>query len=142
MTSTKITVDVHESKSSVPDLLISFKANVDIRKLPTADYIIGSDIGIERKTIPDFISSLANRRLFNQCDRLMNTYRYPVLLVEGEISQLTRLNVDPMIFYDAIAEISITFRIPMMHTVNDVHTAKLLNLIAMHRNNYKKNDTN
>jgi len=50
-------------------------------KLKKADYIV-KDVAIERKTINDFISSMINKRLFNQIQELQQ-YKNRLLLIEG-----------------------------------------------------------
>lgn len=59
---------------------------VEVATLHTGDYLIvdadGCTIGIERKSISDFLSSFGSRRLRQQLTRLRRAYR-PILLVEG-----------------------------------------------------------
>jgi len=63
----KIIVDIHEKNSLVVSELISQKIEIELRKIPVADYIIG-EVAIERKTVSDFISSMIKKRLQKQQD--------------------------------------------------------------------------
>lgn len=60
--------------------------NVKLALLETADFAIFDDdgccLGIERKTIPDFLGSFASGRLVKQLGRLRVQYK-PILLLEG-----------------------------------------------------------
>jgi ERCC4-type nuclease len=62
---------------------------IDIRRLKTADYVI-DDIGIERKRIQDFVSSMISKkkRLWNQFDRLKKEFKHPYILISGKITDL------------------------------------------------------
>jgi len=78
-----IAADIHEKNSLVIAELIERGVNVDIRKLPVADYLITNDVAIERKTINDFISSMMNKRLINQLRELKANYKNPLIIIEN-----------------------------------------------------------
>jgi len=83
----KIIADIHEKDSMI---LSELKENKDIDlvidSLKIGDYLIGNTI-IERKTIPDFISSMLNKRLIEQLNQ-MQKYKSKLLIIEGEIENL------------------------------------------------------
>ena len=60
---------------------------LDIKRLKTCDYIC-EDVGIERKTIDDFISSMVSskKRLWKQCERMHKQFRFPYLIISGHFS--------------------------------------------------------
>ena len=55
-TKPKIIADIREKNSLVIAELIHLGADVELKHLNLADYIISQDIAIERKTINDFVS--------------------------------------------------------------------------------------
>jgi len=122
----RIVVDEREKKSGIPDLLKGTGINLEIKTLPVGDYIVAPETVVERKTISDLVSSVFDGRLFDQCNRLKEHYQFPILLIEGNIDEIEELTENPLVFYGAISSIAIDFKIPVIHTPNASHTAKLL----------------
>jgi len=122
----RIVVDEREKKSGIPDLLKGIGINLEIKTLPIGDYIVAPETVVERKTISDLVSSVFDGRLFDQCNRLKEHYQFPILLIEGNIDELEELTENPLVFYGAISSIALDFKIPVIHTPNASHTAKLL----------------
>ena len=102
----RIVVDEREKKSGIPDLLKGIGINLEIKTLPIGDYIVAPEIIVERKTISDLISSIFDGRLFDQCNRLKEHYKFPILLIEGDTSEIEELAENPFVFYGAISSIS------------------------------------
>jgi len=122
----RIVVDEREKKSGIPGLLKGIGINLEIKTLPIGDYIVAPETVIERKTISDLVSSIFDGRLFDQCNRLKEHYQFPILLIEGNIDEIEELTENPLVFYGAISSIALDFKIPVIHTPNASHTAKLL----------------
>ena len=122
----RIVVDEREKKSGIPDLLKEIGINLEIKTLPVGDYIVAPETVVERKTISDLISSIFDGRLFDQCNRLKEHYQFPILLIEGDISEIEKLTENPFVFYGAISSIVIDFKIPVIPTPSASHTSKLL----------------
>ena len=122
----RIVVDEREKKSGIPGLLKGIGINLEIKTLPIGDYIVAPETVVERKTISDLVSSIFDGRLFDQCNRLKEHYQFPILLIEGNIDELEELTENPLVFYGAISSIALDFKIPVIHTPNASHTAKLL----------------
>ncbi len=76
---------------------------IEFRRLKTGDYVI-DDVGIERKTIRDFASSLTSKkkRLWNQFDRMKSTFKFPYMVISGNILDL-ETHVTPHAIIGAIA---------------------------------------
>ena len=51
------------------------------------DYILSPEVCIERKAIPDLISSLSSGRLYTQAEAMLRYYKRPALLIECEESR-------------------------------------------------------
>jgi len=122
----RIVVDEREKKSGIPGLLKGIGINLEIKTLPIGDYIVAPETVIERKTISDLVSSIFDGRLFDQCNRLKEHYQFPILLIEGNIDEIEELTENSLVFYGAISSIALDFKIPVIHTPNASHTAKLL----------------
>ena len=122
----RIVIDEREKKSGIPKLLTTIGIKTEIKTLLIGDYIVGPETVIERKSIQDFISSVFDGRLFDQCSRLKEHFLYPILLIEGNVDEIELITENPLIFYGALSTIAIDFKIPIIPTPNASHTAKLL----------------
>lgn len=130
----KIIADIHEKNSLVIANLIEQKVDVEIQSLEIGDYISG-DIVIERKTASDFISSMINRRLFEQLKNL-NQYENRILLVEGYLNE-TQFKINENAILGMLATISLDYKIPIMFTKDSGETAKFLMVLAKRKLNKK-----
>jgi len=122
----RIVVDEREKKSGIPGILKGIGISLEIKTLPIGDYIVAPETVVERKTISDLVSSIFDGRLFDQCNRLKEHYKFPILLIEGNIDEIEELTENSLVFYGAISSVAIDFKIPVIHTPNASHTAKLL----------------
>ncbi|TCD61999.1 hypothetical protein EIP91_007639 [Steccherinum ochraceum] len=80
----RVIVDIREFRSSLPSLLHASDVLVVPVTLTVGDYILTPDICVERKSIPDLISSFNNGRLYTQCETMSAHYKQPILLIEWE----------------------------------------------------------
>jgi len=122
----RIIVDDRERKSGIPELIKKIGINVEIKTLLVGDYIVAPETVVERKSIQDFMSSIFDGRLFNQCNRLRENFQFPVILLEGNVDEIEEITENPLVFYGAMSTIAIDFKIPIIPTPNASHTAKLL----------------
>ncbi|MHC1591751.1 MAG: ERCC4 domain-containing protein [Candidatus Helarchaeales archaeon] len=82
-------VDSNEPES-IRKILRKYEVLFTVKKLETADYAFGP-VGIERKEIMDFYSSLIDGRLFRpggQCERLKEEFEIPIIAIIGSLSRL------------------------------------------------------
>ena len=77
----KIIIDYRERNSLVASHLIKLGFEIEFKELKIGDYIV-KDVVIERKTIPDFISSIINKRLLKQIEELKQ-FENKLLIIEG-----------------------------------------------------------
>lgn len=122
----RIIVDERERKSGIPDLLRAIGINIELKTLPIGDYIVAPETVVERKSIHDLVSSIFDGRLFDQCNRLKEHFQFPIILVEGNLDEISNITENPLIFYGAISSIALDFKIPILPTPSADHTAKLL----------------
>lgn len=122
----RIVVDEREKKSGIPDLLRAVGINLEIKTLPIGDYIVAPETIVERKSVSDLISSIFDGRLFDQCSRLKENFAHPIILMEGDVSEIEKIVENPLVFYGALSSIVIDFKIPIVPTPSATHTAKML----------------
>jgi Fanconi anemia group M protein len=116
-----IVVDYREQRSGIDAELKKLQTPFKFQQLDTGDYIINDKIYIERKTIPDFIESLSDGRLFKQVHNLRKDDKRAILIIEG-----AHLPGRPNI-RGALASISVQWYMPILRTANLAGTAWLLN---------------
>ena len=122
-----IYVDSREMKSGVVKELYS-KAELKIKNLEVADYVLSDRVAVERKTAEDFINSLikGERDLFSQLLSLRKSYLRPLLIIEGELYG----RVHPNAIRGALAAIVVDLGIPVIQTKSQQETAEILLAIA------------
>ena len=122
----RIIIDDREQKSGIPELIKKVGINVEIKTLLVGDYIVSPETVVERKSIQDFMSSIFDGRLFDQCNRLKENFQFPIILLEGNVDEIEDIMENPLVFYGAMSTIAIDFKIPIIPTPNASDTAKLL----------------
>lgn len=133
----RMVIDERERKSGIPDLLKEVGVKVEITNLPIGDYIVASETVVERKSVYDFISSVFDGRLFDQCNRLKEHYENPSIVIEGNIDEIDQITENPLVFYGAVSSVVLDFKIPVVPTPNASHTAKLLIAMCARQGNIK-----
>jgi DNA excision repair protein ERCC-4 len=136
----RIVVDEREKNSRVPDLLKVMGVYVDYKQLTIGDYIVSSETIIERKTIYDLLNSVYDGRLFIQCSDIIKHYSKPIIIIEGNLTDLdtredfssdSRLIIDKLrIAYETLIKLALDFRLPVLYTSSVYYTAELLVLLA------------
>lgn len=125
-----ITADTRERNSGVIELLRDFPhVRVEIAQLPVADFLLGGGVAVERKTARDLISSIIDRRLFEQAEHLRENYSHPVLILEGDPLAL-ECRVRPNAIRGALSRMAVMGRIPVLPSADPEETAALLVTIA------------
>jgi ERCC4-type nuclease len=87
-------IDNRELRSDLPVAVSLAGIAVRVATLPTADYVVAADTGVERKAPEDLVASLAAGRVLKQAAALHERYAVPVLLVDcsgkahGDVSGL------------------------------------------------------
>jgi len=122
----RMVIDERERKSGIPDLLKEVGVKVEMKNLPVGDYIVAPETVVERKSIYDFISSVFDGRLFDQCNRLKEHFEHPAIVIEGNVDEIDQIAENPLVFYGALSSVVLDFKIPVVPTPNASHTAKLL----------------
>ena len=128
-TNVKIVVDHREYRSQVARNLVIKEVYVEPQQLDVGDYILSSRIGVERKSVDDFLNSLIDGKLFLQISRLRDSYSRPVLILEGE-GILTKRNINHNAIFGSFVSIVVDYGIPILTTKDSIETADLLYVMA------------
>ncbi|MEE9323145.1 MAG: ERCC4 domain-containing protein [Candidatus Aenigmarchaeota archaeon] len=127
----RIVVDHRESKNHVFRNLKEFDADLIRKQLKTGDYICSDRVCVERKTIPDFIQSIIDQRIFKQVSEISECFEKPLMILEGNPDLLfMERNVHPNTIRGALASLAIDYKIPIIWTRNSLETANQIYWIA------------
>ena len=125
----KIIVDPRESPSQVINELRRLNVEINLETLACADYILSDEVAVERKTSEDLAASIVDGRLFDQASRLKETYRKPIIILEGESLTSVR-DVKPEAIAGAVSSLLVDYQIPVFRSANPRETALLLYFMA------------
>ena len=131
----KIFADTREQSSGVVKLLSDMNADVKMQSLITADYIISGRVGIERKSVSDFASSIIDRRLLIQLRELKNNFERPLIIIEGMEDIYSVRNIHPNAIRGMLATITVSYGIPIIYSRDAKDTAGLIMAIAKREQN-------
>lgn len=129
MASLRIIADTREAASGIPELLEKKGVFVQMRTLDVGDYVIARH-AIERKTVRDFIGSLYGGRLFEQANRISQSYEEFMLVVEGDIQEVLGSLKNPRVYWGTLLALSIDFNFRIMFTSDQEQTSDLLFVLA------------
>lgn len=137
----RIIVDQREIRSSVARNLDRNGTEIIVKTLEVGDYILSDRIAVERKESQDFVSSLIDKKLFEQIANLSRAYEKPVLIVEGE-SLFNCRGINPNAIHGTLASISLDFGVSLFYTRDAEDTAALLLQIAKREQVDEKREVN
>jgi Fanconi anemia group M protein len=123
-----VLADNREAGSKV---VTELKKTVDIRliQLEVGDYIVSDRVGIERKSAQDFVSSIIDKRLFDQVAELMKHFDKPILIIEGTDIYSKRA-IHPNAIRGALASLAVDFGVPILFSQDAADTASIIEIIA------------
>lgn len=121
-----IIIDTREKQSLIAANLIERHIPVKFETLEIADYLIG-ETAIERKTFSDFVSSMINKRLFQQLGEIKKYSSY-FLIIEGFKYNYPEKMENPI--KGLFLSIALNYKIPIIFSKNEEDTANLLILLA------------
>lgn len=128
----RIVVDKRERRSGIPDILRELGVLVDFRVLNVGDYVVSPECAIERKNATDFVGSVYSGRVFDQAHMLSRTFRFPIIVVEGDVREASR-KIRPSVYWGALASISFRFGCAALFTADRRESARLIYTIAKRR---------
>ena len=131
-----IYADSREGNSKVLRELDKLDAFMEVKALPVADYQVSGEVGIERKTTKDFVGSIIDKRLYKQAKELVENFRKPVIILEGDDLYSSLLN--PNAIRGALASIAVDFGIPIIPTRSEDDTAAMIFRLAVREQMHEK----
>ena len=134
----QIFIDNRERSSGIKKELIKKNIEVIEKQLILADFVIKTktlngkilNLGVERKTINDFLNSIIDKRLVSQLIDMKKHFDSSLLIIEGEENIYQIRNFHPNSIRGMLASIAIDFQVPLLYTRNYKDTANLLVIIA------------
>ncbi len=126
----RVYADVREEQSGIPDMLESLGVIVIKSQLQAGDYVLPGDTVVERKTAQDFVNSLFDGRLFDQVSRLSESYSNVIILVEGEMSELRRVQNRAKQVYSALATLTIDYDVKIVSSPGPRDSALIIEALA------------
>jgi len=126
----KIFADHREKGTGVIKELIELDVELRLESFPNADYILSSRVGVEFKTVHDFVQSIIDGRLLEQIKNLKNNFERPLLIIEGVEDIYSVRNVHANAIRGMLAAIAVSYGVPILYTKNFKDTAMLMNIIA------------
>ncbi|HEV8595051.1 MAG TPA: ERCC4 domain-containing protein [Thermoplasmata archaeon] len=123
-----IVVD-HREPKEVAARLRELGMPVEVKQISPGDYIVG-DVAVERKTVSDFFGSLVNQRIFDQLERLRASYPVPLILVEGDLTEIAEYK-NPRAFWGAFLKFTLDDDVPLVFTPDQEQTCQVL--VTLHK---------
>lgn len=108
-------------ENEIINFLEKLGVKVNIVKLDVCDFVY-NNIGIERKTFFDFISSILDGRIFEQAKKMIETYEKRIIIVEGS-GDVERINEN---YYLSVLSYLVLNNISIVFTKGKMETAKLI----------------
>ncbi len=122
-------VDSREGNSTVIRALDTIGVKVKIQTMAVADYQVSEEVAIERKTAKDFVDSIVDKRLFKQARSMMEEFKKPIMILEGDDFYSGFIN--PNAIRGSIASMALDFGISIIPTRNPEDTAAMIKRIAI-----------
>lgn len=128
--------DTREGNSKVIRHLSEMEIDVKVQAMAVGDYQVSDKVVIERKTAKDFVDSIVDKRLFKQARSLMEEFKRPLIILEGD--DLYNGMINPNAIRGSIASIALDFGISIIPTRNAQDTAAMIKRIAIREQSGEK----
>jgi Fanconi anemia group M protein len=122
----KLFADSREKGSHVIKELVDLGFNIEISRLESADYILSKNVGVEFKSVKDFVDSIVDGRLLSQIKTLKQSFSKPLLIIEGTEDIYSVRKVHPNAIRGMLATIAVSYGIPIIKTTHSKETAAIM----------------
>lgn len=127
----KVVVDSKEKDSGVAKVLENHDLEIEIATLEAGDYIVNHRIAFKRLTINDILKSIfEGEKLSSKIGDMTSIYERPFLIIEGEDPFCPGRMMNISFIQDFLRIIAVSFRIPILYTLNEAKTAEVISSIA------------
>lgn len=124
----KVLIFVDTRESSIIEYFKQYDCTIQKKMLLLGDFIVSDRVIIEKKTVPDFVQSITDKRLFQQLKAMKDNFEKPILIIEGGESLYGYLH--PNMIRGALAAVTVDLSIPILWTRDLADTAGLVYWIA------------
>ena len=121
----KIIMDERE-RGEIRKIFQSLPCNLEIITLELGDYILSSEVAIERKRGDDFVASIYDHRLFQQLNDLKSKFSFPIIILESPKKLFLREFIKKGSVYGALIYIIYKLQIPIISTTSPENTADIV----------------
>ncbi len=132
----KIRIFADSRESSCTKRLVELGADVEVKRLEIADYVCSSRVGVEVKTVEDFVKSIIDGRLLRQMSSLKMSFERPIVILEGEEDIYSVRKMHPNAIRGMLATVVAGYGIPILSTKSSAETAAMI--FALARREQKK----
>ncbi len=106
--------------------LLKQKFKMERQRLDVADFIISTNIGIERKRARDFEQSIIDGRLFSQAERLKKEFEKPLIVIIGNDFE----RIKPKALSGAFISLIVDHSVPIVFLNNEEEFAEFISRIV------------
>ncbi len=118
-----------DHREHAPELIAELESQgcrVETMPLSLGDYELESLLIVERKTLPDFATSVIDGRLFKQAARLAAVPSASVLILEGTGKDAERCPLSREAMQGALISLSLIYHIPILRSMSQEESARLM----------------
>ena len=126
----RIYADEREKASGIPELLKELGVIVISSQLSVGDYVVAEDVGIERKAVSDLVSSVFDKRFFDQIFRLASAYQNSILIIEGDINIIRNITDKWRAINNALISVTVDYNVKIIYSRDKKDTAEILKKLA------------
>ncbi len=108
------------------------------KRILVADFVLGKDTAVERKTARDFARSIVDKRLFKQLREMKESYHNSLVVVEGEIDEMYGENIHPNAIRGALLSVVFDYGVPVFFSRGLEETAEILVVLKKRLSKKKK----
>lgn len=126
----RIYADYREKSSGIPDLIREKGAIVILDNLSVGDYVISDEIAIERKSVEDLVSSVFDKRFFDQLSRLSEAYPKAFILIEGDMEKIRKITSRWKAINAALVSAIVDFDLRVLYSNDRTESAEMIYKIA------------
>ncbi len=134
----RIYADYRERSSNIAKHLVKRNVKVFFENLETCDYVISDRLCVERKTVRDLVKSLFDGRLFSQASRMVERFEKPIIIIEGDFSEVKALTDKVNAVFGALTSLAIEMNVTILWSPTSEGTADILYILAKHEQEEKK----